>query len=89
MRAADGFVIWFRRRVTVNTDPQRRCYWGVHARSEEQWTDWGVREEWPTAEVARRRATFWRQLNEYAVSERGASARQQIEVHPVGVHPAR
>jgi hypothetical protein len=33
--------LWFRRPVTVNTDPQRRCYDGVHASSRVEWSAWG------------------------------------------------
>ena len=29
-----------RKQIEVNTDPQRRCYNGVHAKSEMVWTDW-------------------------------------------------
>jgi hypothetical protein len=32
--------LYVRRRIEVNTDPQRRCYDGVHAKSEWRWTDW-------------------------------------------------
>lgn len=35
------FTLWFRSHIEVNTDPQRRCYDGCHARSEMQWTGWG------------------------------------------------
>lgn len=33
-------TIWTRRPVEVNTDPQRRCYNGCHAKSRMEWTDW-------------------------------------------------
>lgn len=26
--------------IEINTDPQRRCYNGCHAKSEKVWTDW-------------------------------------------------
>ena len=32
--------VYFRKKVTVNTDPQRRCYDGCHFSSEEVWTPW-------------------------------------------------
>lgn len=32
--------VYFRKQVTVNTDPQRRCYDGCHFSSEKVWTAW-------------------------------------------------
>ena len=32
--------VFFRQKVTINTDPQRRCYNGCHFSSEEVWTPW-------------------------------------------------
>lgn len=34
------FMLRVRRKVEVNTDPQRRCYNGCHASSEMQWSPW-------------------------------------------------
>ena len=34
------YRIYGRRQYEVNTDPQRRCYWGVHASSEWIWSGW-------------------------------------------------
>lgn len=36
------YILYVRKRVEVNTDPQRRCYDGVHAKSEYRWTEWEV-----------------------------------------------
>jgi hypothetical protein len=33
-------VIQCRKRITVNTDPQRRCYDGHHFKSEQIWSVW-------------------------------------------------
>lgn len=67
-----------RRRIEVNTDPQRRCYNGCHARSELQWTEW----DWIDLEVPEEkletRLKFWRDLNDYAVSQRGESAKREF-----------
>lgn len=60
-----------RRRVEVNTDPQRRCYNGCHFSSELRWTEWTVIDSGLTPEQAERRLTYWRDLNAYAVKERG------------------
>lgn len=34
------YTLWVRKQIEVNTDPQRRCYYGCHASSELVWTDW-------------------------------------------------
>jgi len=54
----------------VNTDPQRRCYNGCHAKSENIWSEWEVLETVPE-EKHERRLEFWQELNDYAVSQRG------------------
>lgn len=33
-------TVQFRKKVTVNTDPQRRCYNGCHFSSIDVWTEW-------------------------------------------------
>jgi hypothetical protein len=57
--------------IRVNTDPQRRCYYGTHFSSELQWTEWAVLESGFSDEQIERRLEFWRGLNDYAVGERG------------------
>jgi hypothetical protein len=75
------YVIEKRDQREVNTDPQRRCYWGVHARSEMQWSPWETLESWPeTAEKAEERLAFWSELNEYAVRHRGEGARSEYRI---------
>lgn len=34
------YTLWVRQQIEVNTDPQRRCYNGCHAKSKMVWTDW-------------------------------------------------
>lgn len=34
------YTLEFRKRITINTDPQRRCYDGAYLSSEEVWTEW-------------------------------------------------
>lgn len=65
------YAIRRRRLIEVNTDPQRRCYYGCHAKSELQWTAWEQIDSGLTAEKAEDRLKFWRELNDYAVSQRG------------------
>lgn len=66
--------IEMRRKTLINTDPQRRCYHGCHARSELIWTDWGVVDFDIPEDRVEDRLKFWRELNEYAVSQRGEGA---------------
>jgi hypothetical protein len=70
-------IIEKRNRVLVNTDPQRRCYNGCHFSSELQWSRWDWLElEVPTDKVEER-LKFWRELSDYAVSQRGEGARSE------------
>jgi hypothetical protein len=59
----------------VNTDPQRRCYNGCHYSSELVTTEWEDFEFNIPADKEESRLKFWRELNDYAVSQRGESAR--------------
>lgn len=72
--------IYVRRLIEVNTDPQRRCYNGCHAKSELQWSVWEVLESEVAPEKVPRRLEFWRELNDYAISQRGeADTRCEFE----------
>lgn len=75
------YVIRARRRIEVNTDPQRRCYNGCHFSSEWRWTEWGILDR-ADADKVETRLKFWRELNDYAVSQRGESARTEFEAVP-------
>lgn len=72
-------TIWTRRQIEVNTDPQRRCYNGCHAKSELRWTEWETLEH-PVPDRVEERLAFWRDLNDYAVSQRGPSAKSEFKV---------
>ena len=76
---AKTYTIRTRSSHLVNTDPQRRCYNGAHAKSELQWPAWwdlayGVKED-----DLERSLTFWRELNDYAISQRGEGARSEFD----------
>lgn len=73
-------TLFTRLRILVNTDPQRRCYNGVHASSEWQWTDWSELEPCVAPEKEAARLKFWQELNDYAVSQRGPSARREFKL---------
>ena len=69
-----------RTKMEVNTDPQRRCYNGCHAKSEMRWTAWEVLDSNIPDNNVERKLKFWVELNEYAVSQRGESARKEFRV---------
>jgi hypothetical protein len=63
--------VHYRVLIEVNTDPERRCYDGVHFSSEQRWTAWAALESGLDKATAERRMNYWRSLNDYAVKERG------------------
>lgn len=74
--------IEFRVRRLVNTDPRRRCYNGCHYNSEWQWADWDTLEHQISEDTGTDRIKFWRELNDYAISERGEGARRELRIVP-------
>jgi hypothetical protein len=64
----------------VCTDPQRRRYYGVWAKSEMQWSGWEALDSFCPPDRAEARLEFWRDLNAYAVRERGEGARKEFRV---------
>lgn len=71
-------IIEKRSKFLVNTDPQRRCYNGCHAKSELWWGEWDWLELNVPEEEVERKLASWRELNDYAVSQRGESARAEF-----------
>lgn len=71
MSAKKQVSIRYRMKVEVNTDPQRRCYNGVHAKSGIGWTQWTILDSGVDADQVEFWLNFWRNLNAYAVSQRG------------------
>ena len=69
-------ILYTRRKILINTDPQRRCYNGCHAKSELVWTAWEVLDSNGTEQ----KLTFWRELNNYAISQRGEEARCEYKL---------
>ena len=74
------YTIYSRSRRVVNTDPQRRCYNGVHYKWEYQWGSWDLLVVDVKARDLSDRLRFWRELNEYAISQRGPGAMRQFAV---------
>jgi hypothetical protein len=78
----ETYTIYIRRTIEANTDPQRRCYNGCHAKSELRWTNWESLTSNVRAEDVTRQLEFWRELNDYAVSQRGVSAKCEFKSEP-------
>lgn len=67
--------LYVRKQVEVNTDPQRRCYYGCHFSSEWQWQPWESLGEADEAQLK-----YFIELNDYAVSQRGPGARCEYKL---------
>lgn len=57
------YEIHVRKQISVNTDPQRRCYNGYNFSEETNWTNWGRVVGLPTLEWANESADSYRKLN--------------------------
>lgn len=76
------FKIEQRKRALINTDPQRRCYNGCHFSSELVWTPWEFLVVDVPEEKVEWTLNWWRELNDYAVSERGQGAKREFRAVP-------
>jgi uncharacterized protein YhdP len=77
-------TLFTRQQRLANTDPQRRCYNGCHFSSELQWQPWVSLHSGLSAEKAAEALKYWQELNDYAVSQRGESARREFKIEPTG-----
>lgn len=75
-----AFVIVRRALQLINTDPQRRCYNGCHFSTALVWSEWGEFCGGLDIETAERRLKFWTELNDYAVAQRGESAKCEYKI---------
>jgi len=73
-------TIMCRSKVFVNTDPQRRCYNGAFKSYRYDWGQWEELDTQDTKEDADERLKFWKELNDYAVSQRGDGAKREFEI---------
>ena len=83
MTSIKKFNILRRNSVIVNTDPQRRCYNGAHAKSELRFTAWEILNLNVSENTLLDKLKFWIELNEYAVSQRGQSAHAEFKIMQV------
>jgi len=65
------YTIRRRMLLVYNNDPQRRCYNGCHFSTAKEWGAWSSFESGVPVEKVEHKLTFWRELNDYAVSQRG------------------
>jgi hypothetical protein len=72
------FSIEMSKTSVINTDPQRRCYNGCHAKSEMVSLPWEVLQSGVKVDKVEDKLKFWRELNDYAVSQRGSSAKAEF-----------
>lgn len=66
------FSIFSRRKITINTDPQRRCYDGCNFSEKVVWSEWGHIVNLHTREEAEESARTYRLINpdrQYKVEE--------------------
>lgn len=69
-----------RGKTLVNVDGLRRCYNGCFEGWEYQETEWKVMEYDVPTDKTESRLEFWRDLNDYAVSQRGDSAKKEFRI---------
>lgn len=55
--------VWARKRIIVNTDPQRRCYDGVNFSERIEWTEWAHVADYSTPEDAQAAAATFQEIN--------------------------
>ena len=66
------YVMSYRKKVTRNTDPQRRCYDGCHFSSVEEWSNWALVCAYSSREIAEDSAATFKRINpkrEYKIDE--------------------
>jgi len=57
-----------------------RCYNGAYFDAEHRWGQWEVLDRLPTQERADRAVAYWVDMNDYAVSQRGDSAKREFKI---------
>lgn len=79
------YTLRTRKQIEVNTDPQRRCYYGCHAKSEMVWTRWEVLDSQVPEAKVEHTLEFWRELNDYSVSVGGKKSEYECVLNEVMV----
>lgn len=84
MTAANPIILWTRTKRLQLNDP--RCYDGAYFDAEFVWGPWEILDR-ITPDKIEHKLKFWRDLNDYAVSQRGQSARSQFKALAQGIEP--
>lgn len=74
------YVLMCRSQVFVWDDPLHRCYNGAFGAHHFEFGRWETLDRLPDAETAARKLKFWTELNDYAVSQRGKSAKREFKI---------
>lgn len=61
--AAAKYQLQVRKRIVINTDPQRRCYDGCNFSEETVWSAWGKICDYSQREMAEDAAQCFKQIN--------------------------
>ncbi len=77
MTTPTTYRIEVRRRVFVWDDPLHRCYNGAYGAHHYEWSAWELLESRVPKDRVEHKLTFWRELNDDAVSCRGESAKKE------------
>lgn len=82
------FTLWCRKKIEVNTDPQRRCYNGCHFSSEMVWTRWEDLLDYKTEEAGEDTMKTFQRINpthQYVLLPYGADPNKTLphSVNPV------
>lgn len=57
------YVVQFRKKIVINTDPERRCYDGCNFSEKLVWTEWADLCPFRNKEAAEESAAGWRNIN--------------------------
>jgi hypothetical protein len=63
--AMQNFMLQFRKKTVVNTDPQNRCYNGCHFSSETVWTAWNDLCPFDKEKDAEASAVSYKKINRF------------------------
>lgn len=73
------YTVYSREQFEVNTDPQRRCYYGCHFSSEWRWSAWAPLYNLKTEEEAQESVASWQELAKSAKPRRLEYKYERIE----------
>lgn len=74
------YELWIRRQEFVWDDPLHRCYEGAYDDHHYEWGPWETLWSGDDMSKANCQLEFFRELNDYAVSQRGESAKCEFKI---------